>query len=356
MATNLGWFWDIRGHYPEAQRRLNAALAAAPDDSPARDLALFWAGRLACHLAEPETSRALLEEALRHAQGGDERLAILTMTHLGQAISMLGDDTASLATHRAAIARARAAGDEWALGLALNSYAVFSPVLADLDQTRALLEESLAIRRRTREPRGIASAAANLALAVLATGQIEYAETLNNEALARAREIDFRPIIGAALGTRVDIALMRGELDDALAHLRESLMTGGHTHLHAGGLLSVAGTIAAQQHDPVRAATLWAAADRVKAQSGLAEAPPGAKLRARWEPEARAALADADAWTAAWRVGTELPLDDALALAASAADMTRPHRANVDPTVENDAEPSASLDRQRVTRAGGSQG
>jgi|SRR5450755_779684 len=151
---------------------------------------------------------------------------ILALRNLGSAAAALGDDTGSVAYHHEAIARARAAADEWALALALNTYAVFSPVVADLDQARTLLEESLRIRLRTGEPRGIATTAINLAYTALSAGEIEYADSLNNEALARAREIADRPTISAALVNRVQIALMRGQLDDALTHFGEALTTG----------------------------------------------------------------------------------------------------------------------------------
>jgi hypothetical protein len=68
---------------------------------------------------------------------------------------------------------------------------------------------------------------------------------------------------------------------------------------------------------------LWAAADAVR--GAAQEHKAVARLRTRWQPEARAELGDQARWNAATRAGAELDREDALRL-ASGAEMPRPTR------------------------------
>jgi hypothetical protein len=134
----------------------------------------------------------------------------------------------------------------------------------------------------------------------------------------RAPEIDFRPLIGAALGAGADISLMRGDLERAQAQLREALETTNAAYdlELASGLLSSAATLAAVQHEHTRAAALWSAADRARGAHpsrrhthvDAAASILGTKGTPRGFPTA--------SWTAACRPGAELSPDDALALAS----------------------------------------
>jgi hypothetical protein len=80
-------------------------------------------------------------------------------------------------------------------------------------------------------------------------------------------------------------------------------------------LLSAAAAFAAMDHKPDHAATLWAAAGRARASTGLDETPTAGRLRARWHAQALADSGDQLRWDEAWRCGTELTPQDALALA-----------------------------------------
>lgn len=321
MAGNLAWFWQIRGNPFEARRRLAKILACAPAESPRRGQALFAAAQVALQLGEAAEAEPLLDELASLARQEDEdRLLVLALSLLGWAAEALGDHCTSVARHEEAIAAARAAGDDWALGIALNNFAIVPAGRGDLQRARTLLGEALSIRRGIGEPRAIALTANNLADIILAMGDHQHAGLLVEEALARAREIDFRPLIGAALGARADISLMRGDLERARAQLHEALETTNAAYdlELASGLLSTAATLAAVQDEPTRAAALWSAADRARWRIHLGETPTSTRLRASWEPKARAAVSDPASWTAACLAGADLSLDDALALARGA--------------------------------------
>jgi predicted ATPase/class 3 adenylate cyclase len=329
MAGNLAWFWEIRGYAPEARRRIDEALAAAPTDSPGRARAVFWSGRMALLLGETDEAEPLLLEALSLARDQrDERVAIVAMSNLGWAAQASGDPERATAHHQEALTAARTAGDDWALGVALNNYGM-SFTRTDVRRARELVEEALNIRCRIGEPRAIALTAANLAELALDTGEIDYANTLSDEALRAAREIDYKVMIAAALGTHAIISLLRDDIHRAGAQLQEAVETAREAHdvEAAALLLSVAGTVAAIQHEPITAAKLWSASQHIS-RGVIEETLAASKLRARWQPEARAAAPDQTTWDAAWKAGAELSLDDALGLAHRATDRVHALRSN----------------------------
>ena len=131
----------------------------------------------------------------------------------------------------------------------------------------------------------------------LDAGELETAEALVRESLARAREVDFRGMVSSALTMQAVILLARGDLDQACARLAEAIeAVRAIRHIETvASPLSVAGTIAAMRHQPIQAATLWAAADRHRERVHLAEDPNVERFRAEWQLQARAEARDTNA-------------------------------------------------------------
>ena len=318
MSANLEWFWIVRGYIVEGRSRLSATLSAAPTESPDRAQALAAAGQMAVQLGEFAEAKPLLLQALALATGGQQsRTAVLAFSHLGVATEALGDPENSADWHRRAIAAARNAADDWALAISLNNYCVFLAKAGDLERARPVCEESLLLARRTAEPRGIALAANNLAEIAVNLGDLTLADALTEESLTRAREISFRWNVAVTLHTRIEILLERGDIESASEHLREAIALTLAYRLPDStvSLLSVAGTIAAIRDEPVRAATLWAAADKFRVGAAITETPITVALRSRCEPGAHAAVANPVRWNAARARGSDMSIDEALALA-----------------------------------------
>jgi predicted ATPase/class 3 adenylate cyclase len=327
MAGNLVWFWEIRGYTPEAERRIRDALAAAPADSPRRAQALLHVGRFVLLLGgEFVDAEPLLQEALSLARDeADERVAINAMSHLGWAAEAAGDQQRAMDFKAQALAAARSGEDDWILALALNNHADSSK-RTDVRTARAFFEEALLIRRRIGEPRAIALTASNLAGLVLDAGEIDYADTLSDEALTAARNLDYKGMIAAVLSTRAIISLIRNDIQSAGAQIREGIEMArdAHTLDEAATLLSAAGTLAAKQTEPLTAATLWSASEEAHSRGVIEEAQAAATLRAQSQPDTRAATPDQTTWDEAWKTGAELSLDDALALAHRVSDSALP--------------------------------
>ncbi|HEY2590581.1 MAG TPA: hypothetical protein VGI35_03230, partial [Steroidobacteraceae bacterium] len=314
MATNLAWFWDHRGYASEALSRLTDLLAVAREDDPVRGRALVAAGRFRMKLGEPAHAKSLLFGALPIVRReGEQRSIALALAYLGWADAALGDDAGMVGHYEEAIATARAAGDDWALGLALNGYGSSMRARGDSERALPFLDEALSLFRRIGDAAGVAVTSASVAEIAIDAGELELAQIRNDETLARAREIEFRPGIAVALIERSVIALLREDVDSAEADLPVGIRTSwpSDTDL-AADALSAAATIAAIRRESSRAAKLWAAADHARS---LPEPSGLARLRTRWQPQARGHLEHAD-WDAATNAGADLTLEDALAMAA----------------------------------------
>jgi predicted ATPase/class 3 adenylate cyclase len=319
MANALRIFWDVRGYMAEAHRRYAQALAAAPVDSPSRAEALLGAGRAALFLGETEQAGPLLLEALPLARdAGDARLTVHVLSHLAWTEWALGNHQLSISRGEEAIAEARASGDEWVLAMALNNQGETFRVHGDPPEARECYEQALDIRRRLGEPRAIALTACNLAGALLDVGEHEQAESLLDEALSRAEEIDYAAMVSSAFALRAVLSLHREDANAAASQLASAIdSTGGDDVETAATLLSAAAVLAATRAEPLRAAALWAASDAARARLSRPDPPATASLRARWLPAMKAAAADGTSWDEACAHGAQLSLEGALSLAGS---------------------------------------
>ena len=169
---------------------------------------------------------------------------------------------------------------------------------------RPLLQESLDLRRRNGEARGIAITSYNLAQLMLGAGELDATETVLESALEQARAINYYTMIagleaiGALLALhREDPTLARGRLADAVEAMREpdpEILV---------DLIAAAAAIAAIRGQSLDAAILWGAADAKLMRIGRVEAPGAAAIRAKWLSVARAHATDQTEWDAARKAG-----------------------------------------------------
>jgi predicted ATPase len=323
MAGIMTWLWDIRGYMPEGRRRLNDVLAAAPRECPERAIALWGAGRLAMLAGDAAEAVPLLRESAGRARAaGDARMAANALANLIGAAQMLRDEALMNTAGEEAIAVARSAADDWALATALNNRADVFIATGEFASAKELLEESLTIRRRSGESRAIALTLANLAQVTLALGDLERTDSLVAEGLAHARAINCRGMIVQLLGLGALSSLQRGEIQRSEAQLAgtaDQIGSGMMDPEMAAIFFAAAATVAAIRHEPLTAATLWAAAAGARNQVRRAENPAATALRARWLPEAREAVPAQTSWDSAWQTGTEMALEEAFAVAVRLA-------------------------------------
>ncbi|MFZ0376664.1 MAG: hypothetical protein WAL38_02455 [Solirubrobacteraceae bacterium] len=329
MAANLTRFWEIRGYHLEAKERLLAALEAAPPDSPHYARALVSSATIELRIGETALAQRHALAALERLGPGESRLTQRALSHLGRVSWVLGEEDESDERHREAIRQARAAADDVALGLALEAYAIWSPVCHNKEEQRAIFEEVLRLRRQTPQPYLISIATINLGYSALLSDELDTAQALIEEGHANAQEIDCRLLLAQVSGVLAETAVARGDLAEATLHIQNQLdRVVLHDNIVAGATVYDVATLLAANGNPILAATLWTAADRIlqSAGSDTTVMPFAVQLRARWEPHAQAALADPATWQAAQSVGTALSVAEAVALATEAISGIVEHR------------------------------
>ena len=323
LSGALWSFWYVHGHLTEARRWLRRALDAAPDEpTEARANALIGAGYLASEQGDVDEALRLLQAGLDCAKEvGDvaaaANAAALYCGVLSDAPRGRADPRAAIVAGEEAVAFARAAGDDFVLGIALNNLGVAAHVLGEVERRDAYMEESLAVRRRIGDVSRIALALCNVASFALERGDIGRAASLYAEAAETASAIGDRRHVCFALDGLAWVAYREQRWQVAETHARESLRLARELGmpLHAvPPIFCLAGTAAAMG-DPARAARLAAAAEFH--HSLLTSQPLDVDSQAVIE-SAKAAC-DPETWERASAEGRAMSLDEAAEHALSLA-------------------------------------
>lgn len=267
LATALGYFWYVRGHWAEGRRWLDAASDACPDAAlPLQARAAYFLGTLALTLGDYEAARLHHERSVSITRElGDERTGVASSMQLGNIAALQGayerarslfeesaatlrrlGDRASLhaalgnlgnvqystgeyaaarATYEEALILLRELGDKVPLRSLLANLGIVLRDLGDLAGARALHEESLEIARDLGMTVGIALSLDHLGTIAREEGDLRQAAFLHEDALRTAREIGNKRGIMSSLNNRGLVARATGDLDAAMALHGEALTT-----------------------------------------------------------------------------------------------------------------------------------
>jgi predicted ATPase/DNA-binding CsgD family transcriptional regulator len=225
LAAALRYHWCANGFLAEGRRRLDSALTAAPDATPARARALCaaaWAALLQGdyaaadrwldegeRLARQQGDRALsayalglrgswatfqgrLEEGVllfeqavdAHTAAGEEACALFALFQLAAAQLHLGSPVAAQ-TGRRAVALAEAHGERWARAHAMWTLSCHAWNRGDQEETLALIRAALGIERGFNEPLSAALMLETFAWVLADHGEYERAGRL----LGSSREL-----------------------------------------------------------------------------------------------------------------------------------------------------------------------
>jgi predicted ATPase/class 3 adenylate cyclase len=292
LATDLRWFWWVRGHLREGRTRLETALRLSPSAPPA--------------------------------------LRAKALSGLGVLLEAGGDYERAKFHHEEALALYRDIGDEPGIADALENLGIVAANQGDLTRSAALREEVLALRRATGDKRGIAVALINLANVAYLRGSFDQAIELYEEARTLSLETSDQWILTIALGN-IGGALIRrtrGEANasvevkaaaeteaQATALIRQALSISrslGDRERILDGLLMLAE--AAALDEPKHAALLLGAVDALAAESGFQVSPADPRYHTHIVESVRATLGD-PGFAAVWREGARLSLEDTIAVA-----------------------------------------
>ena len=294
LAAALADFWDARGHFSEARRWLDAALACSEElaGSP-RAKVLDAAGLFALRQGDFKAAERLHAEAAeRLEQLGDRAGAARALAHVAFTRLSLGAplDEAEHVGERA-LAFARESRETWTVACALTALGGVAVERGDVARASELHSEALTLLRQLGDERNSAGVLINLSVAAIEEGAYDRAERLLEEALPLARKFDDPDFMSGVLLNRAVAALCRGRAEEARPLLHEGLELArklGSSYDIAAYLAGLA-AVAVDRGEVDRGARLLGACEAVLERAGAALGSTERRLQER----TREALADA---------------------------------------------------------------
>ncbi len=275
LATALYWFWQLRGHWSEGRRWLEARdLLGGETPSHVGAKALRWAALLAAHQGDYERGAILGQQgvASAHESGNDESL-IWCRAVLGRIALHRGDYGLATTLFEDNLDLCRRLNDEWLLGYTISHLGFLARDQGDYARGAALQAEALALFRKREDKHFTAWALRNLGVVALRLGDHKRAAALCRESLTLSSEI-------------------------------------GGTWQIEQGLMGLGGA-AALKGQYERAARLLAAAEALRKSIGRQRSIADQADFDKRVASTRAGLGDA-AFAAAWAQGTTMPLEEAI--------------------------------------------
>ncbi len=288
LAGHLWRFWEIRGHFREGRRWLEAALDRA-GDAGMELRAKAWMG-------------------------------------LGTMAWRQTDYVAAATFHAKSLALYQNLGDWHGVARALNNLGAQAQNLRDLDRARSLLEQSLTVAREVGDADVSIMSLVNLAMIAMDRRDYVSARSRLEQALDLSREVRNARYTAVILEDLGETLHHQGDLRGALARLGESLQLAWSLAASsdvAFGLEEIAGVFADLGHD-VKAARLFGAAEAIR---DAINSPVPPTHRAQYYDRQVASLRKClgiDAFASAWADGRRLAPRQAVEYALEAAAMDGP--------------------------------
>jgi DNA-binding CsgD family transcriptional regulator len=280
MAEKLAHFWEIRSHFLEGSRWLEAALAQS--------------GR-----AEEDTASATRAKLLSEA---------------GTFAFYRADYDRAIVLHGEALELYRGLGDDSGVAFALYCLGAQYFEQGDPEGAAPFLEEALALSRRTGDKPNLANALHNLAEVERQRGDYERAKTLGMESMALARELGDKWKLAMVVGWVGLLAVWSGDEHDlAERSFEEALALDRELGNWAYGAYCLEGFagLAGARGQGARAARLWGAAEALRSSIGVPLPPEPRPYYERSAAAARARLEEG-AWEAAFAGGKAMGLEEAV--------------------------------------------
>ncbi len=315
LASAIWQFWWIRGHLTEGRRWIAQALEHLPNASPLRAKLLNQAGFLAFSQADYEAARKHHEESLALATQLAEQQAIAdAYIGLANIAGRQSDYPGANQLFAQSAMLFQQLGDTGSYAWSLAGMANMARIAGEYAKTHTLLQQSRVLFQSIGFQRGLAYVLNDLGLLAHDEGDFATARLCYLESLALFTDLAEQHAIANTLTSLGQNALSEGALGEVAAHFRESLALCRRLADRAGVTANMLGlaSVAAVQGEPLRAALLWGAAERMREALHLALLPSEEAGYARDVAGARARCLDSD-FDAAWQRGRTLSSDEAIA-------------------------------------------
>jgi predicted ATPase/DNA-binding SARP family transcriptional activator len=278
LAASLWEYWWVRGHLAEGRRWLDEALTRGASEPPEiRARALHAAASLATRQGDYERAAELSEQSLAlWEELGDVSGTARSLLSLGTVAAEQGDHERAISLSERAGDLYRESGEQRGQALAVSNLGGIALERGEYAKAALLSQEAYALFETLEDSEGMAVALVNQGFVALSEHEHDRALALLRQALRRLAELEFRDVIGYCF--------------EGLA-----------------AVLSLTG-----QAGP--AARLLGAAEALRESLGVGLAPAERKTHEETAAALRHAVGE-EPFTAAWRLGRELALDEAIAFA-----------------------------------------
>ncbi|MEO8289027.1 MAG: tetratricopeptide repeat protein [Chloroflexota bacterium] len=336
MASYLFYYWDWRGYFAEGREWTEQALALG-------DRLLWHDGANEGLSAEVQARLLKIQGRLLNGAGllawnlGDSSVAIRffndalgTLTRLGNKQGMWaslsniavlqgeeGRYDLAFETFKQALEIIRELGDD-RIALTLNNLGVSYWNSGDVENARAMYEESLTRYRQMDDPGNMVLALDNLGIVSQYHENYEEARRYQEEALTICRTYGYKSSLAHVLANVASRTVAEGDFPSAREYYGEllPLLQQQNYHQVIVSCLEGIAVLSCKLGRPIQAARLWGAAEQMR---GVNKNPVSAPLLKRHEQNVAAAQEQSDsaAFQTAWSEGRTMLTLDALAHATT---------------------------------------
>lgn len=225
LTAAMGYYWQLRGHYSEALRWLEAVSQTKPlVIDPVYCKVLSHKGNFLRLNSEFEDSGKYLLESLKLSREiGDEMGATDTLNRLGINEYDQGRFEGAIKFYEENLATYRKNGDKLGLSKTLNNLGNAASNLGDDDKAMRLYEECLALRRELKDKLGIGITLNNVGIIAFERGEFEKAIALLKESLQVRKEMSDMEGTVISLENLGNAVYNRGDYDEAKKYYDECL-------------------------------------------------------------------------------------------------------------------------------------